>query len=275
MAWTKLKNIIIFILLATNLCLLAFTAYRGSQNRSQQAQARAEIISFLQKQGIRVDEEQVPSAVTLLPQQVSRNVEEECVLAAALLEGEVFAEARGGEVYRYYNDKGSVQFHSNGDFSAQFTPGLEAGEADLEEHALSVLRRISFSGRVTARERTEGGEMLTVQQLWQGAPVLSCQAVLRYRDGRLAAITGGRRLTGEPVEESGSAPITAATALMRFYTGMNALGDVCSEISGITQAYAVASTVSGPMPLVPVWCITTDTGSYQLDTLTGALSRSA
>ena len=42
MAWTKLKNIIICILLATNLCLLAFTAYRGSRNRSQQAQARAQ-----------------------------------------------------------------------------------------------------------------------------------------------------------------------------------------------------------------------------------------
>ena len=61
---------------------------------------------------------------------------------------------------------------------------------------------------------------------------------------------------------------------MRFYTGMNALGDVCSRVSGIAEAYAVGSTVSGPMPLTPVWCITTDTGAYQLDTLTGALSRS-
>ena len=57
MAWPKIKNIIILILLGTNLCLLVFAASRGLSDRRQQEQARANAISFLQQQGIELDEE--------------------------------------------------------------------------------------------------------------------------------------------------------------------------------------------------------------------------
>lgn len=65
------------------------------------------------------------------------------------------------------------------------------------------------------------------------------------------------------------------TALMDIFTGLNQLGDVCSQITRIQQSYVSISTLHGSMALRPVWYVATDTGFYQLDTVTGLLSRSA
>lgn len=276
MAWPKIKNIVILILLGTNLCLLAFTVSREARDYQLQERARSNAISFLRDQGIEVDEEQVPRSMDLMPQYVSRDVDRERGLAAGLLQGEVSVQSRGAEVYRYYNENGSVQFHSNGEFVVQFVPAaLPVEQDELDEYAQETLARLGFQGQMVQnfRDEEKNRQSLTFRESWNGIPLLTCQAVVNYEDGCLVSITGGRRLVGEPEEDSASSPITVATALMKFYTGLNTLGDVCSRIDSITPAYTVVSTISDPTPMIPVWCIVTDTGSYQLDTLTGDLSR--
>ena len=118
MEWPKLKNIILIILILTNLCLLVFVAQGELRNSQLQRQAREEAIQFLADRGITVDEKQVPQTMELLPQTVERNLEEESQLAAALLGQGVTVEDRGAGVYRYSNSTGSIQFHSDGSFSA-------------------------------------------------------------------------------------------------------------------------------------------------------------
>lgn len=274
MAWPKIKNIIILILLGTNLCLLAFAVSRGVGDRQQQEQARANVISFLQEQGIEVEEELVPKTMDLQPQVVQRDAERECVLAAALLDGEVSVEARGAEVYRYYNQNGSVQFHSNGEFSARFSAGgIPIGEMELEEHGRQILERLEFQGELLRTEQESENCSLTYREYWEGMPLLNCQAILRYEKGNLIQITAGRRLVGEPEPDNSAQQITVATALMKFYTGMKTPGDVYTRITGVTPGYVVSSTLSETMPLVPVWHISTDVGTFQLDLTTGAPSR--
>lgn len=274
MAWPKIKNIIILILLGTNLCLLGLTVGGAAYSRQLQDQARTDTIAFLQDKGIQLREEQVPMAMNLQPMWVSRDVEREQALATALLGGEVFVQARGAEVYRYYNKYGSVQFHSNGEFSAHFFAGLEPAEGiSLEEHSQQIMQRLDIQGEVVQSSEADGQWILKFQEEWDGVVLLNCQASLNYRDGALVSITGGRRLVGEPVENTQDDPITVATALMKFYTGVDALGDACTQVGSITQGYIVTSTISDPIPLVPVWYITTDIRTYQLDTLTGVLSR--
>ena len=274
MAWPKIKNIIILILLGTNLCLLGFAVSRGAGDRRQQEQARANAISFLQEQGIQIEEEMVPSTMELQAQIVRRNAEQESVLAAALLEGEVSVEARGAEVYRYFNENGSVQFHSNGEFSAQFSSGgLAAGNMELEEHGRQILERLAFQGELLRMEQGEETCTLTYREYWDGMPLLNCQATLHYENGNLLRITAGRRLAGEPELDNSVQQITVATALMKFYTGMKAPGDVYTQITEITPGYVVSSTLSETIPLVPVWYISTDVGTFQLDITTGVPSR--
>ena len=75
------------------------------------------------------------------------------------------------------------------------------------------------------------------------------------------------------VQDASQAPITVSTALISFFNGLNGLGDVCSRIDAIERGYMSTASLSGTMTLTPVWRITTDTGSYQLDTMSGGLTR--
>ena len=276
MAWTKIKNIIILILLGTNLCLLGFTVGRWVYSRQLQGQAREDAIAFLAGRGIQLQQDQVPQEMLLKPMWVSRDIEQEQKLAAELLAGEVAVQERGAQVYRYYNKNGSVQFHSNGEFSARFTSGaVPVDEQGVEAHAQQIMQRLDIQGEVAQSSKTDRGQTLVFQERWDGVVLLNCQASLNYVHGCLESITGGRRLVGTPVDNTGETPVTVATALMRFYTGVAELGDACTRIDRIVQGYMVTSTISEPMLLVPVWHITTDIRTYQLDTLTGVLSRVA
>jgi hypothetical protein len=48
---------------------------------------------------------------------------------------------------------------------------------------------------------------------------------------------------------------------------------VCSRVDNLVQGYVCSTPLSGPMTLTPVWQIVTDTGSYQLNLVTGGLTR--
>jgi len=268
MAWSKLKNTILILLAVTNLALLYFVVQKEFQNDRMRRQARESAVSFLEERGIRV-KAQVPGTMSLAPQTVERDREREAVLAAALLKGEVEEESRGGEVYRYYNENGAVQFHNDGAFSAEFSPEVFPLGEDRERACLEALSLLDFQGELTGR----GTDSLTFRQIWEGSPLFTQQVTLVCGEDCLTAMTAGRRLMGAPAADSRREPITVPTALFSFYNGLKGLGDVCSRIDAITQGYVGTASLSGSMELTPVWRITTDTGAYQLDTLTGALSR--
>ncbi len=94
---------------------------------------------------------------------------------------------------------------------------------------------------------------------------------LGLRGGELKRIEEGRRLTGTPQTTAGT-PITATTALMRFYAGLSERMDICSEVREIEIAYTLSNALGGPISLIPVWHITTDTEIYELNTLDGSLA---
>ena len=61
--------------------------------------------------------------MTLLPQTVEWDREQEREAAAVLLGGEVQEQAWSDEIYRYYNETGSIQFHRDGTFQGEFVEG--------------------------------------------------------------------------------------------------------------------------------------------------------
>ena len=66
---------------------------------------------------------------------------------------------------------------------------------------------------------------------------------------------------------------TPASALIQLLHGINELGDVCSRIDGIQPGYAARSALTGVTQLTPVWQVNTDTVVYQLDLVSGAVTR--
>ncbi|MGI5963376.1 MAG: two-component system regulatory protein YycI [Lawsonibacter sp.] len=267
----KLKNIALLILVVTNLCLLTFVLQRELQDQYYSWQARENAIQLLKERGVDLKEEQVPDQDGLLPQIVERDLEREGILASQILGDEVQTENRGAGVYRYFNVSGSLQFHSDGTFSGEFSPGMfPVGEQPAED-CLALLERIGFEG--TLIEETE--HAMVFQQSWDEIPIYNQQVTLEVNNECVTAMRSGRRLIGTPQEDTGRSTVTAATALIEAYNGINALGYVCSRIDSITPGYLSSTSLTGVMFLTPVWRIVTDTGSYQLDMVTGELTRMA
>ena len=75
MPWTKLKNIILLILILTNLCLLGLVVSQNLQDSRQHSQTRESTIRFLSDRGVQVDEAVIPQSIDLLVQTVERDLE--------------------------------------------------------------------------------------------------------------------------------------------------------------------------------------------------------
>ena len=269
MPWSKMKNIILAILAVTNLALLVLVGGQAIQGSRLLSRAREDSILFLRNRGVEVDENIIPQSMELTPRTVERDLEGEERAAAALLGSPVTAESRGGEVYRYFNEKGFVQFHSDGAFSAQLEEGAVPLSGDRASACAALMERMGFQGEILSQE----GDELIFRQSWKGIPLFTQQATLVCRGGELSAITAGRQMSGKPQEDPARETITVATALINFFNGVGALGDVCNRIDAIEPGYVAASSLTGPITLTPVWRVTTDTGAYQLDAVTGGVTR--
>lgn len=268
MEWSKLKNIIILLLAITNLLLLGLVLQEEREVRLLEREALENAVAFLNQRGIQLEADVPPQRMELLPQQVERQLEREQALAEVLLGRPVQVEALGGQVYRYTGPRGTVQFHNDGAFSGQLGPeALPRSGAEIGEWARDLLKKLDFAGEVL--ELQEGSAVL--RQLWGQVPLLNHRAELHWDESGVRL--SGRRLTGEPAAAGGGGVRSVPTALMDIFTGLNRLGDVCSQITRIQPSYVSMSTLHGFITLRPVWHITTDTGFYQLDTVSGQLSR--
>lgn len=274
MEGTKIKNIVIIILLLLNGFLLVLVGGRRMEDSNSQDTARNSAIQVIREGGVKLEESDVPREMTLGSLQAQRDLTRENELAARVLGDGMTVEARGGDVYRYSSPKGWVQFHSTGEFLAEFEPGaFPLEEEQAGHHGAQLLALLDFDAQPLEDTVDGGRKSITFRQSVDGVPVLGCQAVLDYRDGNLVRITGGRRLPGQPHPTGEESTLSVATALMRLYNGLKGLGDIYNCIESITPAYTLSSSLSGPARLEPVWYVKTDTGAYQLDTRTGQISR--
>lgn len=270
MEGTKIKNIVILILLLLNGFLLVLVGGRWAQDTQSYDAARDSAVQIIRDSGIELDDQAVPREIALPDLQAQRDLGREHTLAAKVLGDGMTAEARGGDVYRYESPLGWLQFHSTGEFLAEFEPGMFAvGEEGAAQHGTQLLAALDFE----AQELERDDQSITFRQTVNGVSVLGCQATLHYQQGSLVSITAGRCIPGWPVSDGEKSVVSVATALMRLYNGLNELGDIYNRIESIEPAYVLSVNLSGPAQLTAVWDIKTDTGSYQMDTRTGRVSR--
>lgn len=274
MEWSKLKNIIILILLAANLFLLIMAGVQQRDSVQYQEQAVQDVLTVLERNGIAVAPGIIPEQMSLSSMTVQRERELETELAQTLL-GDCTLSDLGGGRYSYQSAVGSAEFRSNGNFSIIFPDGLDLAEGteNAAAHAVALASGIGLSGTVAQQVPAEdGGVNVVLYQTWKNIPVYSCQITLEYRDAALWSVSG-QRLMGEP-QMAGTQEqlLSVPTVLMRALNGINDLGDICSEITRLTPGYQMANPAEGTR-MEPVWYIETDTGAYQLNAITGILER--
>lgn len=273
MEWPKLKNIVILILLLANLFLLIMVGVQEHGSVQYQEQALTNAASVLENNGIRMDRANIPSELELTPLTVVRDLESEAALATALL-GTCDTSDLGGGRYAYEGPLGWVEFRSNGNFSVTFHDDVLKVKTDggEEDHALNLMKEVGLTAVLASREENGSRVSLTLCQTWQGMPIYSCQIVMKYEDGCLQSVAG-QRLMGTPQSGSDKSElISVPTALLRILNGINDLGDICNEITAMEPGYLLTISADA-IRMIPMWYVTTDTGAYSLNALTGVLER--
>lgn len=270
MEWSKLKNIILLILLTTNLFLLLLVGYRSWSTARYESGARSAALTLLAKNGIGMDKEALPRDILLSPASVSRDRSRETEQLSPLL-GAVTEQALGGGHFLYSGEKGQVYLRGRGEFSAALDSGAYPLSGGMADHAREVLSLMGFEGRADDVSGTPEEGVVTLIQLWEGAPVLNCTVQAIYRNGSLVAISG-TQLSGPPVV-TGSTQLSAVTGLLRFLELFSDTGDVCSRVSVMRAGYLLSTGPSDPASLTPVWYFETDTGAYYLDVLANQLKK--
>lgn len=271
MEWSKIKNIIILILLTTNVLLLGLLIYRDSASRVQNTELLTDAVTILADNGVHLSQDLVPADSSLPLMSMERDLSLEAALAERLL-GPCQSEA-SGTTYTYVSSSGSAIFRSTGDFVVTYsTQGGPKADTSLADHALGLLESAGLSCQLTGEAQREGQPQVILCQLWNDVQVFSCQITLTYDQQTLQSIQGRRLMSaqGRPLTQSMLSP---PTVLVRFLSAIISEGEVCNEILQIQPGYLMNVSLTEPITLRPTWRLTTDTGQFDVNLSTGETAR--
>lgn len=273
MEWSKIKNIVILILLCVNVALLGLLIPMERQQALLAAETWTGAVSALERGGIAFAAGEPPLQMDLTPLTVTRDRTGEQAAAEALL-GPLAEDADSSPVRTLYTGPGgTAEFTMGGEFVLLPQEGIRPLDGESwDEAGRACLLQLGITGRLL-ETRTEvltgGGErhVLTYCQEWEGAPIFSCRTEVVWQEGVLVSIQG-ERLAGSAAPAAGEV-LSTAGALVRFLAGLNQAGDLCTRIDAMTAGYRI--TGARPVQLTPVWSIETDNGTYYLNAVDGTL----
>lgn len=276
MRWSRIKNIIILMLLIVNLSLLALVGVRSWRSRETLRQTWEQTVALLERRGLHYLPEGNPGELTLSPLQIALSTPGEDRVTA--LVGEIDSMEAGERTLRY-TSAGSAVLCSPGTLSALLSPDLCPLEGrDPGELGTELLARMGWEAREAGRwdeagaAGTAGGVTYTLCR--DGMPVHGWTSTLSYSGGSITALTL-RPLDGtaQALTAEGEA-ISAATALARFLETLTEEGYVCSRVTALYPGYAVTGVSGDLVTLSPVWYIETDAqpSCFAVDGYTGGVT---
>ena len=268
MEWSKLKNIIIVILLLVNGFLLVLVGGQEIQVRRYEHSALTGAAAVLEQGGITVETDVLKQAKSgLTAQSISRDIQAEADFARTLLGGDTAVTDQGGGLYVYTGAQGSMVFRSGGTVEAALTDypvEPEQREAQVRQLLADLGLRCELLG--------SQGDAIVCRQLLEDAPLFSCRLTFQFSGERLLSVSGSLVL-GSPVSESSAQSLSVPTAVIRFLDGIRASGDVCTAVTEMRPGYRSSQSFDAAIHLTPVWLVSTDVSEYYLDSITGRLAR--
>lgn len=268
MRWSKIKNIIILLLVLVNAFLLAQVGLRTWRSQQAWRETRERMVAILERNDVSYLPAEVPGDLELTGRRVVLSPAGEA--EAAALVGPVSGQEALGTRTTYLGDLGAVTFSSSGDVEAVFSPGACPPKADRAAQGLDLLSSLGVRARLAGQEEIAGASVFRYVQLWNDVPVPEWSATLVWGQEGLERLSL-RRLAGTEELLPAQDTLDAATALTRLLDELNrGEGYVCSQISAIYPGYLVSG--AGTLTLTPAWFIQTDTWRFAVDGYTGAVT---
>lgn len=266
---SKIKNIMILILLAVNVFLFAAIAGDRAQTRAVKAAAWEAAVGAVERAGISVSKDiksqiSAPSVYTLRRDMDSEREWLERVLGA------VTADDLGGNIWFYSSGAGQASVRGTGECDILFGSDAFATGRSAAKSASKVMRKLGLEPDEANAAVTSArdGATVTLGCLWQGCPVYNAGLSFTFSEDCLVMISG-KRIFDRLVQESHDGVLDELSVMLRFVEAVSEQGFVCSSLSALDAGYIFTVAVSGEGTLNPVWRFTTDTGEIYINAVTG------
>ncbi len=272
---SKLKNLVILILLLANLSMILLVAPSRREAKEEKTALWDSLCTLYEEAGVELPSEAVTDTVSLYLLELKENPQADLQTATALLGQQLLVQDDSTRyLSSYQSPRGTCSISSNGTFQAQLTEGRERG--DLLKASKKTLRSMGFSwATLTEPQRVRAGvyEVQAVQSVL-GVPVFSGGLTLTYANHRLTELSGVFFTgTGALTRVSDRACLSAGDALVAFLSARYELGWVGSAVHSMEQGYVRAETATAAaVRLAPAWMLETDTGNFLVNGMTGEVT---
>lgn len=263
---SKLKNIILVVLLAVNLvfAVLLSSIRRDALEAEKSMQKSME--EFYALHGIELSSSVDVSAEAPAEYILARSESSELEAVKKLL-GKTTAYDQGGNVWFYKSSGGEACFRGTGEMEIIFSGPSWALDGSAEAAAKKCAEKLGMDPVVRS---VDGGDLTVVELGWrfQGSEVFNSRIELSFSQKSLLMAVG-QRCFDEVVGPSGAETKNCAEVLADFISLVQADGRDCSIVSAAVGGYMISVPVSGEARLTPVWKLETDAGDFFINAVTG------
>lgn len=266
MVGSKVKNIVILILILLNLCLLLLIVGQHLRSDRYEEETLIQTLEALSRNGITVEEGALPEEMELPALNVTRDEGMERKRATLLL-GENVISTNSGGMSIYSSVTGNLSFYGGGAVMGELSLNWrELVSGDSPTNVLLEGLEIEPWSLISGED-----EMKVVPMIY-GAPVFNGILTFRYDGDTLVGIEG--RMPGLCVpEQDGESAITVPTALVSLLEFVIRSGTVCRSVRSMTPGYYVTSSGTDSARLSPCWQVQTDTVTFYINALNGEVTR--
>lgn len=266
MKTSRLKNIVIVLLLLVNIFLLTLLLGRRAEARAAYERSVEQLVTLYESSGVSLDPALLSQEDVLFSASLGRDEARERAFAASLLGDDVRVSDTGGGVYQYENALGSCSIRAGGTVEASLTRATD----DPADFCRSLFQSYGYVLIASSLNSSGSGSVTGLRSSGE-QPIFNASLTLTFSRGALTAVSG--TFLSSLTEGTRADGIDAITALVRFLDHRSASGLVWTEIQSVESGYLLQSSAATPLRLLPVWRIGTDVNSFYVNCKTGEITR--
>jgi hypothetical protein len=264
---SKLKNIIIIVLLIINLVFAGMLVSSNAEGKSSSRQARESLAAVLQNKGITLADDVDISQEAPAEYSLRRDLDSEESAVRKLL-GSCTAYDQGGNVYFYSCNKGDARFRGTGEIEIVFDSCAVPTGNDAVSSAMKAAKKLGIETVEVSDESDGDVTSVRLAGCFRGSEIFNSRIEFTFSKDDLLLLVGQRPFD-TVVGKTDSQALDCATAIMRFVQLMDEQGVFFSEITEVSAGYVTSVSVSGGGVMTPAWRIKTDSGVYCINAVTG------
>ncbi len=271
MDWSRVKTIMIALLLGVNIFLLITYIRQDNRYRRDELVTRSDVCSILSAQNIEVDETLIPlDSVTIRPAVLENKGLDAKKIASSIL-GDVFeSETDEGNVYT--GKAGNALFSQNS-FSLVYSAGRDIKDSEEAERlARQLSKRLGLSadfGKLSC-EQESGGFSVKIPQSFDGMHVFNYDVLAKIsEDGNVIAY--GKIARGGAITYTEGRVLASSSLMLEFADAIKDSRKETLKITGIEYGYAATISTPNIISLTPVMRLASDTETFYINAETGEI----